>query len=81
MADDRSRSGTPWSSKDGDAAPTPGAAGHPEPGSGHDDTKTETVAEGPLVRKVDGVPGADGAARTAGGVLTQAEEEGRAANA
>ncbi len=36
----------------------PGAAGHPEPGSGHDDSKTETVDEGPPVEKVDGVPGA-----------------------
>jgi hypothetical protein len=36
----------------------PGAAGHPAPGSGHDDGKTETVDQGPPVEKVDGVPGA-----------------------
>jgi hypothetical protein len=36
----------------------PGASGHPEPGSGHDDGKTETVADGPPIEKVDGVPGA-----------------------
>ena len=72
---------TPWSRKDGDAEPTPGAAGHPEPGSGHDDARTETVEQGPPTRKVDGVPGAHGNVRTAGGVLTQSEEEGRAANA
>jgi hypothetical protein len=39
---------------------TPGAAGHPEPGSGHDDSKTVTVEDGPPRRFVDGVPGADG---------------------
>jgi len=39
---------------------TPGAAGHPEPGSGHDYSKTPTVEEGPPVRKTDGVPGASG---------------------
>ena len=39
---------------------TPGAAGHPEPGSGHDDSKTETVADGPPRRIVDGEPGAFG---------------------
>jgi len=46
------------------AESTPGAAGHPEPGSGHDDSKTETVAEGPPRRIVHGEPGAfgDGAA-------------------
>lgn len=39
---------------------TPGAAGHPEPGSGHDDSKTTTVEDGPPVEKVDGIPGASG---------------------
>ena len=39
---------------------TPGAAGHPEPGSGHDDAETTTIADGPPVRRVDGVPGASG---------------------
>lgn len=57
---------------------TPGAAGHPEPGSQHDDGKTETVAEGPDVPIVDGVPGAHGAVDTDGGALTLAEEEGKA---
>jgi len=57
---------------------TPGAAGHPEPGSQHDDGKTETVAEGPPVAHVDGVPGASGDVETAGGPLTETEEEGTA---
>ncbi|HEY7034785.1 MAG TPA: hypothetical protein VH482_25825 [Thermomicrobiales bacterium] len=39
---------------------TPGASGHPEPGSGHDDAETTTVAAGPRVERVDGVPGASG---------------------
>ncbi len=39
---------------------TPGAAGHPEPGSGHDDSKTVTVEDGPPIRKTDGEPGAFG---------------------
>ena len=41
-------------------AETPGASGHPEPGSGHDDAETTTIADGPPVRRVDGVPGASG---------------------
>jgi len=39
---------------------TPGAAGHPEPGSGHDDSKTVTVEDGPPIRKTVGEPGAFG---------------------
>lgn len=39
---------------------TPGAAGHPEPGSGHDDSQTVTVEDGPPIRKTDGEPGAFG---------------------
>ncbi|MEA2512574.1 MAG: hypothetical protein QOJ59_2061 [Thermomicrobiales bacterium] len=39
---------------------TPGAAGHPEVGSGHDDSQTTTIDEGPPVKRVDGVPGASG---------------------
>jgi len=39
---------------------TPGSAGHPEPGSGHDDSRTVTVNEGPPRRIVEGVPGAYG---------------------
>lgn len=37
-----------------------GSSGHPEPGSGHDDSKTETVADGPDTPRIDGVPGAFG---------------------
>jgi hypothetical protein len=43
-----------------DTGRTPGAAGHPEPGSGHDDAVTTTVAEGPAQRKTDAVGGAFG---------------------
>jgi hypothetical protein len=39
---------------------TPGAAGHPEPGSGHDDSVTTTVDDGPAVRKSEGEAGAFG---------------------
>ena len=42
----------------------PGAAGHPTPGSGHDDGVAVTVDEGPPVEKVDGVPGAHPGSRT-----------------
>ena len=38
----------------------PGAAGHPTPGSGHDDSELVTVDKGPPVARVDGVPGATG---------------------
>ncbi|HEX5500083.1 MAG TPA: hypothetical protein VFX03_12685 [Thermomicrobiales bacterium] len=57
---------------------TPGAAGRPESGSGHDDGKTETTAEGPPAQPTDGVPGAHGDVETAGGPLTETEEEGKA---
>lgn len=30
---------------------TPGAAGHPEPGSGHDDSKTATVDDDPPINQ------------------------------
>ncbi len=43
---------------------TPGAVGYPEPGSGHDDSETTTVDDGPPVEVVDGVPGAFGEVRT-----------------
>jgi hypothetical protein len=69
---------TPYSHKDGDAEPTPGAAGHPEPGSGHDDSKLETVEDGPPTRRVDGIPGAHGEGRTVGGAIDQATAEGAA---
>jgi monovalent cation:H+ antiporter-2, CPA2 family len=39
---------------------TPGSAGYPEPGSGHDDSETITVEDGPSTEKVDGIPGAHG---------------------
>jgi hypothetical protein len=39
---------------------TPGAAGHPEPGSGHDDSQLTTVDDGPPRHLTDGVPGAFG---------------------
>jgi hypothetical protein len=38
---------TQQSSENRDNDRTPGAAGHPEPGSGHDDSKTTTVKDGP----------------------------------
>ena len=37
-----------------------GAAGHPEPGSGHDDSRTTTTDAGPPRKPVDGIPGASG---------------------
>jgi hypothetical protein len=58
---------------------TPGAAGYPEPGSQHDDSKTETVAEGPDVPIVDGVPGASGDVETVGGAVDDTVMEGKAA--
>jgi len=58
---------------------TPGAAGRPEPGSGHDDSKTETVAEGPPVEPVDGVPGAHGEVETRGGAVNESSQAGPAA--
>jgi large subunit ribosomal protein L9 len=60
---------------------TPGAAGHPEPGSTHDDSKTETVEEGPAHEWVDegGVPGAHGFIDNEGGAATLTEESGKAA--
>ena len=57
---------------------TPGAAGHPEPGSHHDDSKLETVDEGPDVPIVDGVPGAHGDADTVGGAVSETVMEGKA---
>ena len=58
---------------------TPGAAGHPEPGSEHDDSKTETVDEGPPHEWVDekGVPGAHGFIDNEGGAATLTEESGK----
>ena len=58
---------------------TPGAAGHPEPGSAHDDSETVTVAEGPSHEWVDdrGVPGAHGEIDNEGGAATLTEEIGK----
>jgi hypothetical protein len=38
----------------------PGAVGYPQPGSGHDDSETTTVAAGPPRDPAQGVPGACG---------------------
>ena len=58
---------------------TPGAAGHPELGSAHDDSETTTVAEGPDHEVVDegGVPGAHGFIDNEGGAATLTEELGK----
>lgn len=60
---------------------TPGAAGHPEPGSQHDDSKLETVDDGPATPEGDGVPGADGegGGETTGGAVGETLMEGKAA--
>ena len=39
---------------------TPGSKGYPEPGSGHDESETVTVEDGPPIKKTDGEPGAFG---------------------
>jgi large subunit ribosomal protein L9 len=59
---------------------TPGAAGHPEPGSAHDDSETTTVDEGPAHEWVDdkGVAGAHGFIDNEGGAATLTEESGKA---
>jgi large subunit ribosomal protein L9 len=58
---------------------TPGAEGHPEPGSAHDDSETTTVDEGPAHEWVDdgGVPGAHGFIDNEGGAATLTEESGK----
>ena len=63
------------------AKETPGAAGHPEPGSAHDDGETTTVDEGPAHEWVDdgGVPGAHGEIDNEGGAATLTEEIGKGA--
>ncbi len=43
---------------------TPGSKGYPEPGSGHDESETVTVEDGPPIKKTDGVPGAFGEVET-----------------
>ena len=62
-----------------DSASGKGASGYPEPGSAHDDSKTETVAQGPDIEPVDGVPGAFGDVETRGGPVTEATISGAAA--
>jgi large subunit ribosomal protein L9 len=59
---------------------TPGAAGHPEPGSAHDDSETTTVEEGPEHEWVDekGVPGAHGDIENEAAAATLTEESGKA---
>jgi hypothetical protein len=58
---------------------TPGAGGHPEPGSGHDEAETVTVEQGPARRPVGGVPGAFGNVETEGAAATETELEGKGA--
>jgi large subunit ribosomal protein L9 len=60
---------------------TPGAAGHPEPGSQHDDSDTTTVDEGPEHQWVDdnGVPGASGFIENEGGAASLVNESGKGA--
>jgi hypothetical protein len=53
-----------------------GGAGHPEPGSGHDDAKTETVEQGPPSAGIDGVPGAHGDVEVRGGAAAETETHG-----
>jgi hypothetical protein len=50
--------------KSNDQANTPGSQGYPEPGSGHDESETVTVEDGPPIKKTDGVPGAFGDVET-----------------
>ena len=62
-----------------ESAETPGASGHPEPGSAHDDSVTTTVDDGPAHEWVDdgGVPGASGFIDNEGGAATLTEESGK----
>ena len=50
--------------KNVDDQATPGSKGYPEPGSGHDESETVTVEDGPPIKKTDGVPGAFGDVET-----------------
>jgi hypothetical protein len=61
--DDRSDPADKTGAKVEDKA-TPGSKGYPEPGSGHDESKTVTVEDGPPIKKTDGVPGAFGDVET-----------------
>jgi hypothetical protein len=73
----QSQGGDPRAASQG--GQTPGAAGHPEPGSQPDDSQLETVADGPAAPIVDGQPGAFGVGETVGGADSQTNEEGKAA--
>ena len=53
-----------------------GSSGRPEPGSGHDDSKTETIEQGPNIDRVDGVPGAFGEVETRGGAEIESNVAG-----
>ncbi|MCC6315299.1 MAG: hypothetical protein IT337_14945 [Thermomicrobiales bacterium] len=64
---------------DGARKQSPGAAGRPQPGSQHDDSRTETIAEGPDTPRTDGVPGADGNPGTVGGPVLEVNMEGKGA--
>jgi hypothetical protein len=57
---ERTREGDADQTNAPDHEQTPGAAGHPEPGSGHDDSETTTVDEGPPIEPTDGISGAHG---------------------
>ena len=61
--DDRSQTADK-NEKSGEQKATPGSKGYPEPGSGHDESKTVTVEDGPPMKKTDGVPGAFGDVET-----------------
>ena len=54
----------------------PGSSGHPEPGSQHHDSETETVQAGPEVEPVDGIPGAFGDVETRGGAEIESNVAG-----
>lgn len=55
-----------------------GDSGHPEPGSAHDDSKTETVEDGPVVPETDGEPGASGDVEVRGGAVAETTTDGPA---
>ena len=65
-------------SEPGESKKGKGSSGHPEPGSAHDDTKTETIAQGPDVPRVDGVPGAHCDVETRGGADIESNTAGEA---
>ncbi len=62
-----------------DSGRTPGAAGHPEPGSRHDDSETVTVEAGPDSTPEPGVAGAHAGTYNRGGPITPVSQAGPAA--